>query len=103
MVGFRGSTQERLASKRFRFGYEKAANDPAVADDGRPLLVLGRKGVAAQMGEPNRAIAALQKLLFIPYEAAFGERAGDACTTAARSDVRSIAKRSTLSANRWQA
>ena len=32
----------------------------------RPIEILAR--VAAQMGEPDRAIAALQKLLPIPYE-----------------------------------
>jgi TolB-like protein/Tfp pilus assembly protein PilF len=36
-----------------------------------PLEILAR--VAAQMGEPNRAIAALQKLLSIPYEAPFAK------------------------------
>jgi TolB-like protein/Tfp pilus assembly protein PilF len=35
-----------------------------------PLEILAR--VAAQMGEPDRAIAALQKLLSIPYSSAFG-------------------------------
>ena len=34
-----------------------------------PIEILAR--VAAQMGEPDRAIAALQKLLSIPYEGAF--------------------------------
>ena len=33
-----------------------------------PIEILAR--VAAQMGEPDRAIAALQKLLSIPYEGA---------------------------------
>jgi serine/threonine protein kinase/Tfp pilus assembly protein PilF len=37
----------------------------------RPLEVLAR--VAARMGEPDRAVAALQKLLTIPYEGALGE------------------------------
>jgi hypothetical protein len=32
----------------------------------QPIEILAR--VAAQMGEPDRAIAALQKLLSIPYE-----------------------------------
>ncbi len=35
----------------------------------RPIEILAR--VAAQMGEPDRAIAALQKLLSIPYVGAF--------------------------------
>ena len=34
-----------------------------------PIEILAR--VAAQVGEPDRAIAALQKLLSIPYEGAF--------------------------------
>ena len=34
-----------------------------------PIEILAR--VAAQMGEPDRAIAALQKLLLIPYAGAF--------------------------------
>jgi hypothetical protein len=36
-----------------------------------PLEILAR--VAAQVGEPDRAIAALQKLLSIPYNGALGE------------------------------
>jgi hypothetical protein len=38
-----------------------------------PMEILAR--VAAQMGEPDRAMAALQKLLSIPYGAALGENA----------------------------
>ncbi len=37
----------------------------------RPVEILAR--VAAQMGEPDRAIAALQKLLSIPYDGALAE------------------------------
>jgi hypothetical protein len=37
----------------------------------RPLEILAR--VAAQMGEPDRAIAALQKLLSIPAQGALAE------------------------------
>ena len=44
---------------------EKDALDGPVA-----IEILAR--VAAQMGEPDRAIAALQKLLSIPYAGAFG-------------------------------
>jgi hypothetical protein len=36
-------------------------------DGPQPIEILAR--VAAQMGEPDRAIAALQKVLSIPYEA----------------------------------
>src|SRR5262249_40396385 len=36
-----------------------------------PIAILAR--VAAQLGEPDRAIAALQKLLSIPYAGAFGD------------------------------
>src|SRR4029079_141747 len=39
-----------------------------VVDGPRPIEILAR--VAAQTGEPDRAIAALQKLLSIPYEGA---------------------------------
>jgi serine/threonine-protein kinase len=38
---------------------------------GRPIEILAR--VAAQMGEPDRAISALQKLLSIPGEGALAE------------------------------
>ena len=42
------------------------------AKDGpQPIEILAR--VAARMGEPDRAIAALQKLLSIPYESALAE------------------------------
>ena len=52
------------------------------------IEVLAR--VAAQMGEPDRAIAALQKLLSIPYTGALtGERAAHSRAAPARSDVRS--------------
>src|SRR5439155_11900189 len=37
----------------------------------RPVEILAR--VAAQMGEPDRTIAALQKLLSIPYDGALAE------------------------------
>ena len=37
----------------------------------RPLEILAR--VAAQLGEPDRAIAALQKLLSIPYDGALAQ------------------------------
>ena len=48
MVTLRGSTQERLVSKRFRFGYEKAANDPAVAGAPDPV------GLGRDRSEPAR-------------------------------------------------
>jgi hypothetical protein len=40
-------------------------------DGPMPIEILAR--VAAQMGDPDRAIAALQKLLSIPYEAPLAE------------------------------
>jgi hypothetical protein len=41
MVGFRGSTQEKLASEIFRFGYRKAVNDKKVPDPvGSAVFVL---------------------------------------------------------------
>ena len=45
--------------------------------------------VAAQMGEPDRAIAALQKLLSIPYGGALGMAPAHSRAAPARSDVRS--------------
>ena len=47
---------------------EKDAKDGPV-----PIEILAR--VAAQMGEPDRAIAALRKLLSIPYEGPFAKSA----------------------------
>jgi hypothetical protein len=41
-------------------------------DGADPIEVLAR--VAAQLGEPDRAIAALQKLLSVPYEGALAGR-----------------------------
>ena len=53
-----------------------------------PIEILAR--VSAQMGEPDRAIAALQKLLSIPYAGRIGfERAAHSRAAPARSDVRS--------------
>ena len=53
-----------------------------------PIEVLAR--VAARMGEPDRAIAALQQLLSIPYEWSAGcRRAAYACDAPTRSYVRS--------------
>ena len=49
--------------------------------------------VAAQMGEPDRAIAALQKLLSIPGDGALSPiRAAHSCAAPARSDVRSASE-----------
>ena len=57
-------------------------------DGPAPIEILAR--VAAQMGEPDRAIAALQKLLSIPYDGALArKRAAHSCAAPARSDVRS--------------
>ena len=52
-----------------------------------PIEILAR--VAAQMGEPDRAIAALQKLLSIPYAGALAGGPAHSCAAPARSDVRS--------------
>jgi len=50
-----------------------------------PIEILAR--VAAQVGEPDRAIAALQKLLSTPYAGPLaGGRAAHSCTAPARSD-----------------
>ena len=58
-----------------------------------PIEILAR--VAAQMGEPDRAIAALQKLLSIPYAGAL-RGAAHSCAAPARSHVRSAPERSAL-------
>jgi serine/threonine protein kinase/Tfp pilus assembly protein PilF len=62
-----------------------------VVDGPVPIEILAR--VAAQLGEPDRAIAALQKLLSIPYA---GPLASNLPLTPARSNVRSAPERSTL-------
>ena len=67
-----------------------------VVDGPASIEILAR--VAAQAGEPDRAIAALQKLLSIPYEGALP--VGNAPFThrlaPSGSNVRSAAKRSTI-------
>ena len=56
-----------------------------------PIEILAR--VAAQMGEPDRAIAALQKLLSIPIRWRVGcKRAAHSRAAPARSDVRSASE-----------
>ena len=61
-----------------------------------PIEILGR--VAAQMGEPDRAIAALEKVLSIPGNGgAVWKGAAHSRTAPARSDVRSASQRSALS------
>ena len=66
-----------------------------VVDGSAPIEVLAR--VAAQLGEPDRAIAALRKLLSIPYAGRTGfTRAAYSCAAPARSNVRSAPERSAL-------
>jgi tetratricopeptide (TPR) repeat protein len=56
-----------------------------------PIEILAR--VAARLGEPDRAIAALQKLVSIPYQGPLGYgRATHSRTAAARSNVRSASE-----------
>ena len=62
-----------------------------------PVAIETLACVAAQMGEPDRAIAALQKLLSIPYTRSSGAHS---CAAPARSDVRSAAERSAFSETR---
>ena len=59
-------------------------------DGPAPIEILAR--VAAQMGEPDRAIAALQKLLSIPYDGAGFQRAANPRAAPARSNVRSASE-----------
>ena len=64
------------------------------------LEILAR--VAAQMGEPDRAIAALQKLLSIPYAGSLSNNyAAHSRAAPARSDVRSAPEGSALPKTRW--
>ena len=64
-------------------------------DGPAPIEILAR--VAAQLGEPDRAIAALQKLLSTPSRGRIGcESAAHSCAAPARSDVRSAPRRSAL-------
>ena len=60
-----------------------------------PFEILAR--VAARMGEPDRAIAAIEKLLSIPMAAHWARCAAHSRAPPARSDVRSAPKRSSLS------
>ncbi len=56
-----------------------------------PIEILAR--VAAQIGEPDRAIAALEKLLSIPYDGPLAANvAAHSCAAPARSNVRSAAE-----------
>ena len=59
-----------------------------------PIEILAR--VAAQMGEPDRAIAALQKLLSVPYAGAGWKLTAHSCAAPARSDVRSAPEQPAL-------
>ena len=59
-----------------------------------PIEILAR--VAAQTGEPDRAVAALEKLLSIPYAGQLPKRTAHSRATPARSDVRSASERSAL-------
>src|SRR6266404_4182287 len=74
LLGNLALTDSSLGDKAAAFGLaERAmAAHPMERDavsGARPLEILAR--VAAQLGEPDRAIAALQKLLSIPYSGAF--------------------------------
>ena len=64
-----------------------------------PIEILAR--VAARMGEPDRAIAALEKLLSAPSNGALTSKPAHSCATPARSDVRSAPERSALSEARF--
>jgi serine/threonine-protein kinase len=66
----------RLGDKTAAFAFvEKAIAVNSIEKDSMdgpgPIEILAR--VAAQMGEPDRAIAALQKLLSIPGDGTLGE------------------------------
>ena len=57
-----------------------------------PIEILAR--VAARVGEPDRALAALQKLLSIPYEGALCKHAAHSRSASSRSHVRPASLRS---------
>ena len=92
LLGDLALTNMGLGDKAAAFAFvEKAiAANPiekdAVSGPG-PIEILAR--VAAQMGEPDRAIAALQKLLSIPYGGGLPRYAAHSRAAPARSDVRS--------------
>src|SRR5262249_41391584 len=70
LLGYLALTNMGLADKTAAFAFvEKEMTVVPVEKDAldgpRPIEILAR--VAAQLGEPDRAIAALQKLLSIPY------------------------------------
>ncbi len=93
LMGDLALTNMGLGDKAAAFAFvEKAMAAVPIEKDALngpvPIEILAR--VAAQMGEPDRAIAALQKLLSIPYAVAAGfKRAAHSRAAPARSDVRS--------------
>ena len=93
LIGDLALTNMGLGDKAAAFAFvEKAMAAVPIEKDAMdgpgPIEILAR--VAAQMGEPDRAIAALQKLLSMPYAGALAaERAAYSRAAPARSDVRS--------------
>jgi len=76
LIGDLALTNMGLGDKAAAFAFiDKAMAANPIEKDAmsgpRPVEILAR--VAAQMGEPDRAIAALQKLLSIPYDGALAE------------------------------
>ena len=96
LIGDLALTNMGLGDKAAAFSFvEKAMAAVPIEKDAmdgpNPIEVLAR--VAAQMGEPDRAIAALQKLLSIPYAWPPGfKRAAHSRAAPARSDVRSASE-----------
>ena len=71
LLGELALTNMGIGDKAAAFAFvDKAMNavpiEKDAVDGGQPIEILAR--VSAQMGEPDRAIAALQKLLSMPYE-----------------------------------
>ena len=93
LIGDLALTNMGLGDKTAAFSFvEKAMAAVPIEKDAMdgpsPIEVLAR--VSAQMGEPDRAIAALQKLLSIPYWWPPGsEHAAHSRAAPARSNVRS--------------
>ena len=96
LLGDLALTNMGLGDKAAAFAFvEKAIAANPIEKDALsgpiPIEILAR--VAAQMGEPDRAIAALQKLLSIPYGGALCRKyAAHSRAAPARSDVRSASE-----------
>jgi len=73
------------------------AANPVAQDAVRgPIAIEILARVAARLGEPDRAVAVLEKLLSTPYAGAMAASAPHACVAPSRSDVRCAPRRSAV-------